>query len=124
MRNESKYRTRTLKPQIDTLRWSPEETKIAVNLYEQGAQNEDIAQTLNRLFKTGRTSTGVRAKMHMMGAKWGCMADAAALDPRMVRKHEIAAEGGRSRALQFDNRPEPWHPARDPKPMWLRMVRK
>lgn len=102
--------------------WSDEETTVAKNMWERGVYSGEIAETLNRLFRKGRTGNAVMGRMHKIGAVYASRIEpdeAAAAAERatgataaMLR---AASRGGMKRAeiMAAVARPQPWHPLHD-----------
>lgn len=129
--------------------WSPEEERVAAKMFADGVKAREIADALSARFHKRRTERAVIGRMHRIGARAGHdttewpaeeVAILLAAMQRGASGKEMSRLTGRSRAavasklqrLRQDAAVEraaevtratlcqPYNPARDPKPEWLR----
>lgn len=105
-------------------RWTPEEIKDTRAMFECATPVPMICDIINQKHRSGRTPFAISAMMRKIGAKFGGVLSPEAMEataPDYVRMRKAGRLGGIARALAFEDsqRPQPWHPARDPKPAFL-----
>lgn len=105
-------------------RWSKEEIKVASNLHEQAIEPLQIADVLKAMFGTQRTIQSINAMMRKERVRFGAGVEPDVLElkhPEYFRAQQRGRLGGIARAIMLEDadRPQPWHPARDPKPAFL-----
>lgn len=89
--------------------WSADEDATATNLWETGVMAIDVCETLNQLYRTGRTKGAVRARMHALGVAWASRRIGCA-DPVVDRIRRSQATRAEMRAAEMR---APWHPLHD-----------
>lgn len=99
--------------------WLPEETATARNLFERGVCAADIAQTVNAIYKRGRTDQAIGSHMNRIGARFGSalQPDEIAADPDIRRRMRLSVRGrggaeARAETYAEDER-HVWHPLHD-----------
>lgn len=102
-------------------RWSKDEIKVCTNLYEQAVDVLQIVDTLKSMFGAQRTAEGVKKMMQKERVRFGAGVEPGMIDPTYTHAQQRGRLGGIARALIIEDaeRPQPWHPARDPKPSFL-----
>lgn len=79
--------------------WSAEETTIARNLWERGVYSGEIAETVNRMFRKGRTGNSVMGRMHKIGAVY-----ASRVEPDEAEEYASRATGATAAMLRAASR--------------------
>lgn len=102
--------------------WTRDEEETARNLYERGVAVVDVVDTVNKLYRRGRSVVAMRRHMHELKAVWGrlCSAEERAEQRRAFQKQAWGRKGvDRMHSMRTAAERSPWHPLNDPKPKWL-----
>lgn len=90
--------------------WSSAEEATATNLYEHGVHAREIANTLNQLYRKGRSPESVRHRMNLLGVIWGCRS----ADSEVRAQCAVFAKSARVRAEAIAAAERaPYHPLKD-----------